>query len=114
MRLQLAVIVGQLGDAAVQVACAFFGAYLVVTSALKLASSWAPAPYGASLLAFGSFKPQLSLALSSTTVDTLLGSPYIYGPALALLLLTLLGAWSQARQLKAAQGASDMEALIRK
>ena len=59
------------------------------------------------------FKPELSRALAKSTVDTFVGSPYIYGPAIALVLLTALGTHVQVRLLKAAQ-TSDMERLIRK
>ena len=111
--LQLAVLVGNVGDFAVKVATAFFGSYLFLTNGLKLASTLVPPPYGPSLLAFNTFKPELSLALSSSSVDTLIGSPYIYGPAIGLVLLTIVGTAVQVRLLKAAQ-TSDMESLIRK
>ena len=110
---QLCVLVGQVGDLAVKVACAFFGAYLLVTNALKLASPYVPAPYGPALLAFNAFKPALSSALAPSTLNTVVGSPYIYGPALALALLTAVGTITQVRLLKAAQ-TSDMESLLRK
>ena len=106
-------LVGNVGDFAVKLACAFFGAYLALTNGLKLAAALVPPPYGPSLLAFNTFKPELSLSLSSSSVSTLIGSPYIYGPAIGLAVLTLAGVVVQVRLLKAAQ-TSDMESLIRK
>jgi len=107
----LGVLVAHVGDFMVKVSCAFFGAYMVVTNALKLAAPLTPEP--SALLAFNAFKPQLSQALDKPTAASL-GSPYILGPAVMLLLLTLLGTYVQVRLLKAAQTPSDMESLIRK
>jgi len=108
-----AVIVGQVGDFAVQVACAFFGAYMALTSGLKLAATLSPPPYDAQLLAFGAFKPELSLALADD-VDTITGSAFIYGPAIALLVLTAIGTYVQGNLLAASTKPGDMESLIRK
>jgi len=110
----LAVVVAQVGDFAVKVVSAFVGSYLFVVNALNLTAPYVPPPYDSGLLAFSAFKPELSLALSKTTVDELLGSPYIYGPTIALVLLTMLGTHLQVRALKAAQISNDMEALIQK
>lgn len=106
-------IVGQVGDFAVQVACAFFGAYMALTSGLKLAATLSPPPYDAQLLAFGAFKPELSLALADD-VDTITGSAFIYGPAIALLVLTAIGTYVQGNLLAASTKPGDMESLIRK
>ena len=104
---------GQVGDFAVQVACAFFGSYMALTSGLKLAASFSPPPYNAQLLAFSSFKPELSLALADDA-NKLVSSPFIYGPAIALVLLTAIGTHVQGKMLAAATHPGDMETLIRK
>ena len=106
-------LVANVGDFAVKLSCAFFGAYLSLISALKLVAPLCPPPYDSSLLAFLTFKPSLTAALSSSTLDSLTGSPFVYGPALALVLLTALGTYTQMRLLRAAQ-TGDMESLIRK
>jgi len=107
----LGVVVGNLGDFAVKVVCAFFGAYLALTSSLKLVAPLVPG--GSALLAFNAFKPTLSNALAKPTVDSLIGSPFVYGPALALVVLTAVGTFVQVKMLKVAQ-TTDMESLIRK
>ena len=107
----LAVLVGQVGDFSVKLVCSFFGAYLVLTNSLKLAAPYVPSPYGDGLLAFNAFKPELSNALAKSTYTTLIGSPYVYGPAIALALLTALGTYIQVKSLKADE---SLESLIRK
>lgn len=101
----LAVLLGHVGDFAVKLACAFFGAYMFTCNLTKLVL----VPYvpgGAAFNAFLTYKPDVAKAivLSSDVVTPLIGSPYVYGPVLGVALLTAIGTTVQVRMLRSAQG----------
>jgi len=109
---------GHVGDFAWKLGCAFFGAYIMIVSFLKLALI-PYVPNGYQFQDFIAFQPDISLAasLGSEYASTILGSPYVYGPTIALLLLTTAGTWLQVRLLKQARMAAvntDKEQLIAK
>ena len=96
------VLAGNAGDFAWKVGCSFFGAYLVVANFLRLAV--VPyAPDSVKFEGFLAFRPDVTqtIARASQYKDTILGSPYVYGPVVVLLLLTVAGAELQSRLSKA-------------
>lgn len=96
------VLAGNAGDFAWRVGCSFFGAYLVVANFLRLAV--VPyAPDSVKFEGFLAFRPDVTqtIARASQYQDTILGSPYVYGPVIVLLLLTVAGAELQSRLFKA-------------
>ena len=96
------VLAGNAGDFAWKVGCSFFGAYLVVANFLRLAV--VPyAPDSVKFEGFLAFRPDVTqtIARASQYQDTILGSPYVYGPVIVLLLLTVAGAELQSRLFKA-------------
>lgn len=96
------VLAGNAGDFAWKVGCSFFGAYLVVANFLRLAV--VPyAPDSVKFEGFLAFRPDVTqtIARASQYKDTILGSPYVYGPVVVLLLLTVAGAGLQSRLSKA-------------
>ena len=97
----LGVAAANFGDSAFQLGCAFFGSYLAISGVIKLVL----VPYvpgGVEFEGFLAFQPDVSqvIALGDRYRNTLLGSPYIYGPTLALLALTAFGTWLQSTLLK--------------
>jgi len=94
----LGVLAGRVGDFAFKVACSFFGGYLIIANLLKLL--FIPfVPTGASFLAFLSFKPELTAALTGAYTTTLV-NPYVYGPTIVLLALTATGSYVQVKLLR--------------
>jgi len=107
----LAVLSAYAGDFAFQAFCAFFGSYLAVVNFTKLVL--VPyAPNGSQFLPFLSYKPELTQVLVSG--QAIAGSPYLYGPALAVLALTAFGTWAQVSLLARAKKAEDLQRLIAK
>jgi len=99
------VLAGHAGDFAWKLCCSFFGAFLVISSVLRLVIvPFVPdAIQFESFLAFKPDVPHKMLQRASEHHSTLFGSPYVFGPVLALLLLTAAGTWLQLRLLKEEQ-----------
>lgn len=99
----LGVLAGHMGDLAFEAGSAFFGAYLVVSNALRLAMPFVP--NGVEFEGFLAFRPDVtqSIARAAEYQDTVFGSAYVYGPVLILLILTVGGTLLQIRLLKASQ-----------
>jgi hypothetical protein len=70
------------------------------------------APNGSQFLPFLSYKPELTQVLVAG--QSMAGSPYLYGPALAVLGLTAFGTWAQVSLLARAKKAEDLQRLIAK
>ena len=106
----LAVLAANLGDFAWKVGCAFFGAYLALSHLLKLVV--VPyVPNGAQFLAFLAYKPDVARFLAAEGAadrQALIGSPYVYGPVLALALLTAAGTATQVALLRASTKGVEM------
>jgi len=103
------------GDFFVKATTAFFGAYIVVCSILKLVVIPYVPKFGPQFVAFLSYKPALAkaLTLSPEVTGPLIASPYVYGPVALVLLLTAIGTQTQLKLL-AKEEDGDMERLIRK
>lgn len=109
------VLFGHVGDFAWKLGCAFFGAYMMIASTMKLVLI--PfVPNGYKFEDFLTFQPDIRQAASQTGdyASTIFGSPYMYGPTLLLLALTVVGTSLQVKLLKMARTASDQERLIAK
>lgn len=107
----LAVLSAYAGDFAFMAFCSFFGAYLAVSNFVKHVL----VPYssgGASYLPFLTFRPELTQMLVSG--QTIIGSPYLYGPVLVIALLTAVGTSWQVTMLAKSKKAEDMQGLIGK
>jgi len=109
-----AVLAGHLGDFAWKLGSAFLGASLVVNNFIKLLI----VPYvpdGVKFEAFLAFQPDVTQAVvrASEYQSALFGSPFVYGPALILLVLTAAGTKLQQSLLSASQKVEN-ERLIMK
>jgi len=112
----MAALFGHIGDFAWKLGCAFFGAYLIIVSILKLV--FIPyVPNGFKFNDFITFQPDFLSRKGGESASTILGSPFMWGPTIALVGLTIGGTWLQVRLLKQAQLAAintDKEQLISK
>lgn len=108
----LAVLFGYVGDFSWKLGCAFLGAYSIVVNAIKIGMPYLPD--GAKFAAFLAFKPEPTAFVDNAASygQTIAGSPFVYGPTLALLVLTAVGTYTQVRLLRAANLEADRKSLI--
>mmetsp|Transcript_49963 Transcript_49963/g.99488 ORF Transcript_49963/g.99488 Transcript_49963/m.99488 type:complete len:291 (-) Transcript_49963:388-1260(-) len=114
----MGVLFGHVGDFAWKLGCAFFGAYLMIESFLKLLLI-PYVPNGYKFREFVTFQPDISQAVSKggEYASFVVASPFVWGPTVVLIVLTSVGTWLQVRLLKQARLAAvntDKEQLIAK